>query len=154
MTKIDMSNDNQEIGMILKAIREQQDISLAKVANITKLSITKLVQIETIRYDTFKNDVFSKGQLQLYCSAINYDINKILQPDSDKSFFKDSTIDEKENEKKNRALPISAVLLATGMVALLLILYVSSLNNYATKNSYNNIEPIHMVSPPIAYSRG
>ena len=67
---IEQTVNEKSIGMTLKERREQRGMSVAEVARLTRISSSAIVQLETDRFDELPGDVYVRGFLRGYASAV------------------------------------------------------------------------------------
>lgn len=69
----------QSFGSVLKAAREEQNISLAQVSETLKLSVEKIIDIEESRSDSLPPAAFTCGYLRLFSKLVAVDENEIIK---------------------------------------------------------------------------
>ena len=68
-----------EYGTILRITREKLGITIEKASQDTKISINKLLALETMEKETFPAETYLKGTLTLYSRYLQLEPNKILE---------------------------------------------------------------------------
>ncbi len=62
--------NEKSIGATLKERREQRAMSVAEVARLTRISASAILQLEADRFDDLPGDVYVRGFLRGYASAL------------------------------------------------------------------------------------
>ncbi len=68
-----------EYGTILRITREKLGITLEKASQDTKISVQKLIALETMQKESFPAETYLKGTLMLYARYLRLDPSKVLE---------------------------------------------------------------------------
>ena len=71
-------SDEPSVGQLLKAHREQANVSLESLTGPLKLSISQLQRLESDQYQTLGPITFVKGYIKNYCRELHVDSAPIL----------------------------------------------------------------------------
>ena len=115
-------------GEYLKKTRERQGISLDEIAQVTKISIDLLEDIESDRYDSLSTQVITKGYLRAYAKELGLDAEEVVSRYQEHL----NTLEEKEKRendgsvKKKRPYGKHLLLFLLLLVFTFLIVYSNS----------------------------
>ena len=114
--------DREEVsfGTWLRRQREIREISLREIADVTKISIRYLEALERDRFDVLPAQVFARGFLREYARYVGLDPDEVvnsyisaLEP------LEAQEESDRPRRRTSRAVPISRLLLAAVVAALL-----------------------------------
>lgn len=108
-------------GNWLRREREAREVSLAEIADVTKISKTYLQALEDERFDVLPATVFAKGFLREYAKYVGLDPDEVVNSylTALQENEPDGPQDEVSNSHRNSFEWTSGVLLAIGLVVLL-----------------------------------
>lgn len=96
----EISTAMSALGEQLKQVRESKNISLAQVAEETKIRLDHLEAIESGRYDVFAAPVYARGSLRTYVRLLKLDeeaameqMKAEMEPDKPRGFLKKLSFD-------------------------------------------------------------
>jgi cytoskeletal protein RodZ len=69
----------ESLGVYLQRQRELQQLSLAEIAQTTRIQARVLKQIEEDRFDELPADVFVRGFLRAYARAVGVDESEVIE---------------------------------------------------------------------------
>jgi cytoskeletal protein RodZ len=135
-----MSEDNNNIGDILRQARESKNLSLEDISNKTKISIHNLKQLEENILDA-KLATYTKGHIQLYCEAIDLDsasiLNNVCSDNSNELEYSET------NEEQSSAIKQTLrtrIVVATSIITLAIISLCYEKTSPALQFKTSNIE--------------
>ena len=73
-----MSEEHNQIGLILKQYRTKRGLTLEKISNKTKISIQNLHHIEEGEIGSIGGKFYQKSFLKAYCNALRIKDTKLL----------------------------------------------------------------------------
>ena len=89
-------NNIVHLGKILKESREQQNITLEKMALKTRIKMEHLINLEDEHFEKLPPKIFIKGIISKYCDICGLDKKEMLKQ------FDNYLIEDKAEKKKNR----------------------------------------------------
>ncbi len=98
------------VGQQLRAAREEQNLSLEKIEELTKIKIDHLRSLEEGRFEAFSAPIYVRGFVRNYAATLKLNIPKIL-----------SALDEELGQTKKFQEPISLSGTRTGFVDFLML---------------------------------
>lgn len=106
-----------DIGLALKAAREELGVSLVEISDKTRISLSYLEHIEAGRFDLLPSPAYVKGFLRNYCSFVHVDPAPLIEA-LEKA---DSSVSEKPEYR----FPVQALVpkMASSMVALIIVCF-------------------------------
>ena len=106
-----------DIGLALKAAREELGVSLVEISDKTRISLSYLEHIEAGRFDLLPSPAYVKGFLRNYCSFVHVDPAPLIEA-LEKA---DSSVSEKPEYR----FPVQALVpkMASSMVARIIVCF-------------------------------
>lgn len=141
------SNISTSPGLILRTAREEQKLSIDRVAHELHLRSSVVQAMEKEDYDSFSSDVFLKGYFRSYCRLVNLHEERMVELlDTQLCSRRKEIESEVLNEKKAKQAKVRKKL--TGIVAVLAV--IAGLSVYVLGYLLSSEPKENSVSSPVA----
>ena len=141
-----MSEEHNQIGLILKQYRTKRGLTLEKISNKTKISIQNLNHIEEGEIGSIGGKFYQKSFLKAYCNALRIKDTKLLLLFENKPNVEPVNANSKKNLIKERS-PINMEKIPTvplmifASVGLLVLFVIGFLKTPDSNDMLASIEP-------------
>lgn len=139
--KMSDSGRLQALGNYLRGAREEQEYSVAEVAERLFLSSNQVLAIEEARYDALPAEVFVKGYLRAYAKLLDLDPEEVIkqyQPVQVVPAPRPVVTEESPSKRlleRMPELPDTSTTLVLGALAALVVLFLASVIYFASGGS-------------------
>ena len=132
-----MSEEHNQIGLILKQYRTKRGLTLEKISNKTKISIQNLNHIEEGEIGSIGGKFYQKSFLKAYCNALRFENKPNVEPVNANS--KKNLIKERSPINMEKIPTVPLMIFAS--VGLLVLFVIGFLKTPDSNDMLASIEP-------------